>query len=249
MTAPRSSRPTGPAAAASACAPAGAQEELPRGTWQIVVTEIPYLVQKSRLIEKIAELLTAKKLPLLADVRDESAEDVRLVLEPKSRTVDPDADDGAAVPQHRARSPHPAQHERAEPRQGAEGDEPARGAARMAGPPQGRAGPPLQLPPGRDRAAARDPRRLSRRLSQSRRGDPHHPRGGRAEARADGALQADRQPGRGHPQHAPARPAQARGNGNPRRAHEAHQGTEGAEGAAQVGRRAVGEDLPTRSRT
>ena len=46
-------------------------------------------MQKSRLIEKIAELLTAKKLPLLDDVRDESAEDVRVVLEPKSRTVDP----------------------------------------------------------------------------------------------------------------------------------------------------------------
>jgi len=65
------------------------QEELPRGAWQIVVTEIPWLVQKSRLIEKIAELLTAKKLPLLADVRDESAEDIRVVLEPRSRTVDP----------------------------------------------------------------------------------------------------------------------------------------------------------------
>jgi topoisomerase IV subunit A len=65
------------------------QEELARGTWQIVVTEIPYMVQKSRLIEKIAELLTAKKLPLLNDIRDESAEDVRVVLEPKSRTVDP----------------------------------------------------------------------------------------------------------------------------------------------------------------
>ncbi|MFM8745880.1 MAG: DNA topoisomerase IV subunit A [Aestuariivirga sp.] len=65
------------------------QEELPRGMWQVVVTEIPYLVQKSRLIEKIAELLLAKKLPLLGDVRDESAEDIRIVLEPKSRTVDP----------------------------------------------------------------------------------------------------------------------------------------------------------------
>ncbi len=65
------------------------QEDVGRGGWQIVVTEIPYLVQKSRLIEKIAELLTAKKLPLLADVRDESAEDIRLVLEPRSRTVDP----------------------------------------------------------------------------------------------------------------------------------------------------------------
>ena len=65
------------------------QEDAGRGGWQIVVSEIPYLVQKSRLIEKIAELLTAKKLPLLADVRDESAEDVRVVLEPKSRAVDP----------------------------------------------------------------------------------------------------------------------------------------------------------------
>jgi topoisomerase-4 subunit A len=66
-----------------------ATEELQRGAWQIVITEIPYLVQKSRLIEKIAELLTAKKLPLLADIRDESAEDIRVVLEPKNRTVDP----------------------------------------------------------------------------------------------------------------------------------------------------------------
>jgi topoisomerase IV subunit A len=66
------------------------QEEGSRGTWVIVITEIPWLVQKSRLIEKIAELLNEKKLPLVADVRDESAEDVRLVIEPKSRTVDPE---------------------------------------------------------------------------------------------------------------------------------------------------------------
>ncbi|MGD9916197.1 MAG: DNA topoisomerase IV subunit A [Rhizobiaceae bacterium] len=65
------------------------QEDLGRGTWNIVVTEIPYGVQKSRLIEKIAELLLSKKLPLLEDVRDESAEDIRLVLVPKSRSVDP----------------------------------------------------------------------------------------------------------------------------------------------------------------
>ncbi|MBI2719533.1 MAG: DNA topoisomerase IV subunit A [Rhizobiales bacterium] len=65
------------------------QEELSRGTWQIVVSEIPYQVQKGRLIEKVAELLTAKKLPLLADIRDESAEDIRIVLEPRSRSVDP----------------------------------------------------------------------------------------------------------------------------------------------------------------
>src|ERR1700726_5001728 len=66
------------------------QEEGARGTWVIVITEIPWLVQKSRLVEKIAELLNDKKLPLVADVRDESAEDIRLVIEPKSRAVDPE---------------------------------------------------------------------------------------------------------------------------------------------------------------
>ncbi|MBL4645872.1 MAG: DNA topoisomerase IV subunit A [Rhizobiales bacterium] len=60
-----------------------------RGAYVIVVTEIPYQVQKSKLIEKAADLLYAKRLPLLADIRDESAEDIRLVLEPKSRSVDP----------------------------------------------------------------------------------------------------------------------------------------------------------------
>jgi topoisomerase-4 subunit A len=65
------------------------QEDQGRGTWNLVVTEIPYGVQKSRLIEKIAELLIARKLPLLEDIRDESAEDIRVVLVPKSRTVDP----------------------------------------------------------------------------------------------------------------------------------------------------------------
>ncbi len=66
------------------------KEETGRGTYNIVITEIPYLVQKSRLVERIAELLNDKKLPLVADVRDESAEDVRLVIEPRSRTVDPE---------------------------------------------------------------------------------------------------------------------------------------------------------------
>lgn len=65
-------------------------EETGRGQWQIVVTEIPYQVQKSKLIEKIAELIQTKKVPILADVRDESAEDIRIVLEPRSRNVDAD---------------------------------------------------------------------------------------------------------------------------------------------------------------
>ncbi len=64
------------------------KEELPRGLYNIVITEIPYQVQKSKLIEKIAELISEKKLPILTDVRDESAEDMRIVLEPKNRTVD-----------------------------------------------------------------------------------------------------------------------------------------------------------------
>src|SRR6478609_5979557 len=66
------------------------KEEGARGAWQIVVTEIPYQVQKSKLIERIAELLEQKKLPLLDDIHDESAEDIRIVLTPKSRTVEPE---------------------------------------------------------------------------------------------------------------------------------------------------------------
>lgn len=65
-------------------------EKIKGGSYQIVVTEIPFQVQKSRLIEKIAELLLAKKLAMLADIRDESTEEIRLVLEPKSRNVDPE---------------------------------------------------------------------------------------------------------------------------------------------------------------
>ena len=66
------------------------REELGRGQWQVVVTEIPFQVQKSKLIEKIADLIQQKKIPILADIRDESAEDVRIVLEPRSKNVDPE---------------------------------------------------------------------------------------------------------------------------------------------------------------
>jgi topoisomerase IV subunit A len=65
------------------------KEDTGRGTYAIVVSEIPWLVQKTRLMEKIAELLNDKKLPLLADVRDESTQEVRLILEPRARTADP----------------------------------------------------------------------------------------------------------------------------------------------------------------
>src|SRR6056297_1511668 len=65
-------------------------EELGRGGWQIVVTEIPYQVQKSKLIERIADLIQTSKVPILSDVRDESTDDVRLILEPRTRNVDPE---------------------------------------------------------------------------------------------------------------------------------------------------------------
>jgi len=66
------------------------KEDMGRGTWRIIVTQIPYQVQKSKLVERIAMLMDAKRLPLLEDVLDESTEDVRLVLEPKSKLVDPE---------------------------------------------------------------------------------------------------------------------------------------------------------------
>ena len=66
------------------------KEELSHGMYQIVITEIPYQVQKSRLIEKIAELFKEKKLLLLGNIRDESAEEIRMVLEPKNRSIDPE---------------------------------------------------------------------------------------------------------------------------------------------------------------
>ena len=65
-------------------------EQMGHGTWRVIITEIPYQVQKSRLIEQLADLIEQKKAPLLGDVRDESAEDVRVIIEPKSRNVEPE---------------------------------------------------------------------------------------------------------------------------------------------------------------
>ncbi len=191
------------------------KEDLGRGGWAVVVTEIPYGVQKSRLIEQIANLLNEKKLPLLADVRDESTEDVRIVLEPKSRTVEPRDADGIAVPADRARNPHLGQHERAGRRGDAEGRLARRGAAAMARPSPHRARPPLAPPAGGDRQAARAARRHDRRLPQPRRGDPHHPRGGRAEGGVEGPLRPDREPGRLRSRHTAAILAPPRGDAAP----------------------------------
>ena len=154
------------------------QEDQGRGTWNIVVTEIPYQVQKARLIEKIAELLMARKLPLLEDVRDESAEDIRLVLVPKSRTVDPGLLMELLFKLTELESRFPLNMNvlsRGKVPNVLSLKERAQG---MAGTPQGRAGAPLAAPAGRDRAQAGNARRLPDCLPQHRRGHPHHPRGG-----------------------------------------------------------------------
>ena len=160
------------------------KEDTGRGTYQIVVTEMPYQVQKAKLVERIAELIGEKRLPLLGDVRDESAETVRLVLEPKSRTIDPtllmeslfkltelevrfslnmNVLSGGQIPGRAVAT---------------------RRAEAMARAPPGGAGPALAVPPEEDRASPGGARRLPDRLSQHRRGDPHRPLRGRSQGRS-----------------------------------------------------------------
>ena len=105
-------------------------EELQRGAWQVVVTEIPYWFRRAGLLEKLGDLIADKKLPLIGDLRDESAEDVRLVIEPKSRNIEPALADGIAVPDLRTRIPHSAEHECPVGRQGTRRPVFARRAAR-----------------------------------------------------------------------------------------------------------------------
>ena len=147
----------------------------------MIVTEIPYQVQKSQLIEQIAELLEAKKLPLLADIRDESRETVRIVLEPKSRSVEPEmlmetlfratplesrfplnmnvlTADRTPVVMACATCCAPGSIIATK----------CWNAARATGSPRSSAGWKCST--------------ASRRVPQPRRGDPHHPRGGRTEA-------------------------------------------------------------------
>ena len=127
------------------------KEEGARGAWQIVVTEIPYQVQKSKLIERIAEMLEQKKLPLLDDIHDESAEDIRIVLTPKSRTVDPEILMEQLFRAIRPGSAHSAEHECAGQGPGAQGDEPEGGSGGVRGPSPRSAGAAFGLPAGKDR--------------------------------------------------------------------------------------------------
>ena len=121
-------------------------EDTGRGTYLVVVTEIPWQVQKMRLVERIAELINEKKLPFVADMRDE----FRRRRPPRARAAlaqrRSGADDGELVQAHRARKPHPAQHERADTRPHPQGRRPRRGAERMARAPPRGAGAPFALP-------------------------------------------------------------------------------------------------------
>ena len=193
-------------------------EKLKGGTWHVVVEEIPYQVQKSRLIERIASLLQERKLALLDDVHDESTTEVRIVLEPKSRTVDPEVLMEALFRQTDLEIRFPLNMNLLDAEQTPrvmslpevlQAYLDYRRVVLLAAQP---------LPPRQYRAPPRGAGRLSHRLSQSRRGHPHRPPGGRAQAGDDQAVEGDRCPGRRHPQHAAARLAQAGGDGDPPRA-------------------------------
>ncbi len=143
---------------------------------------------------------------------------------PRPRTEDPQCRcrrvDGAAVPADRAGSPGAAQPQCHRSRRGAAGDEFEGGAAGLSRPPPRGVAAPQPAPPRRGRAPHGGAARLCHRLRQPRRGDPHHPRGGRPEGRDDGALGPQRGTGRGDPQHAAAHAAPARRDRDP-------EGTEG----------------------
>jgi topoisomerase-4 subunit A len=207
-------------------------EELPRGQYRIIVTEIPYQVQKGKLIERIAEIINAKKLPILEDVRDESADDVRIVLEPRTGNVPAELLMEQLFRQTDLEIRFPLNLNVLD-KDNTPRVMDLREALQAF----------LDLPAGRDRAAAGDPRRLPDRLSQSRPADQDHPRGGRAQAQDDQGFQAKRPAGRGDPQHAPARAAPARGIRDQGRAQEAEWRAQGTASAAQGREAAVGEDL------
>jgi hypothetical protein len=151
------------------------KEEGARGTWQIVVTEIPYQVQKSKLIERIAELLEQKKLPLLDDIHDESAEDIRVVLTPKSRTVDPEILMEQLFRSSDLEARISLNMNVLDKGLGAQGDEPEGGPCGLRGAPPRGAGAALGFPPGEDQGAAGGAGRLSRGLPEPGQGHQDHP--------------------------------------------------------------------------
>ncbi len=164
-------------------------EALGHGQYQIVITEIPYQVPKARVIERIAELLAARKLPMLADIRDESTEAVRVVLEPKSRTVEAehlmehlfrltDLEIRFGLNMNVLGADNTPRVMNLKEVLAAFLDHRHQVLVRR-----------TQFPPGQNRPPARNPGRVADRLPQPRRGHPHHPRGGRTEGRAHPGVQ------------------------------------------------------------
>ena len=151
------------------------KEDLGRGSYSIVITQIPWLVQKSRLVEKLAELLNEKKLPLVSDVRDESAEDVRLVIEPRSRSVDPVILMESLFKTTELESRIPLNMNVLVKGRVPNSGRPRGGIARMARPSPRGSGAANAPPTGGDRASARIAWRLSDCLSQPRQGHQDHP--------------------------------------------------------------------------
>ena len=255
----RSRRPTAPGAASFRLRARWAVEDLGRGTWQVVVTEIPYQVQKGKLIERIAELVNAKKMPILADVRDESAEDVRIVLEPRARTVDPevlmemlfrasDLETRFAMNMNVLIDGRTPQVSTLKEVLRAFLDHRREVLLRRS-----------RFRLGQDRRAARGAGGAARRLPEPRPGDRDHPHEDDPKAVMIAEFALSRRAGRGDPQHAAAQPAPARGDGDPRRARRADRRARRAGGArsaseeAQWGRiadelrevrKAFGKDAP-----
>ena len=175
-----------------------------QGSWTAVVSEIPYQVPKGKLIEQIAALIADKKLPILADVRDESDEKIRIVIEPRSRTVDADVLMESLFRLTDLEVRVSLNLNVLDADADAAGDEPEGGAGAVGRLPARGAGPPRQPPDRQDRRPAGAAPRLYDRLPQSRPGDRDHPHRGRAEAGDDRRVRAHRPPGRGDPQHAAA---------------------------------------------
>jgi topoisomerase-4 subunit A len=164
------------------------KEDLGRGVWRVIVTEMPYQVQKAKLIEDLAALIDQKKAPLLGDVRDESTEEVRLILEPRSRTVDPETFMESLFRLSDLETKFPVNMNVLD----------ARGVPGVMGLKQALLAfmahrrEVLQRRSrwrlGQHRAAAAHPRRHADRLPQPRRGDPHRPLRGASQGGADPHL-------------------------------------------------------------
>ena len=143
----------------------------------IIITALPWQVSGSRVLEQIAEQMRQKKLPMVEDLRDESDHEnpTRLVIEPRSNRVDARAADGASVCHHRSRAQLPRQPQRHRSRRPSARDGAEGAADRVAGVSPADGAAAIAPPARQGRAAAAHPRRTADRLSESGRGDPHHP--------------------------------------------------------------------------